>query len=508
VKNNLNIAIDFGTSNTLVGVFDETTEKIEVLDFKDISRSYGEFSVIPSMITYTEKGKILIGEEARKNFDEIRTFSRMKMYFSKFLPLRRKINGKLLDERQAAKDFLYEVIRLTLERIPRTQIRNITLTAPVESFDLFRMFLGEIAQDFNLSNWKVIDEPTAVALGYKVVISPDYPYCIIDFGGGTLDINIVRVSNIEEENSSKVAIVGIAGLDFGGEDIDKVLSDVVKAKHKLENITGLQDALEHVKITLSKEDNATINFQNISQDININQFNNIIKDLLDFERKIQDTLDLAIDLAAERGTGKRRIEKVLLVGGSSQNRFFQEIIERNFPREKISSTGNVFTSIVTGACYYLSDLIVEDFSNHDYAIEHFVRKRDMHDYETIVPKGTKFPMERVRVLTIATSQNFQDQIDLRFVEIQSNLFKEERITSINFDESGKMKFERETIGKDKKVTYLGEPLKIKLQPPGMRGEERIHLEFAIDENQILLVTAIDLKNNEKYYNRHPVVKIK
>ena len=67
----------------------------------------------------------------------------------------------------------------------------------------------------------ILDEPTAVALGYGAVISPDYPYMIADFGGGTLDINILRVNNAQ--NANKVNIFGKSGIDLGGTDIDKWL---------------------------------------------------------------------------------------------------------------------------------------------------------------------------------------------------------------------------------------------------------------------------------------------
>src|SRR6185436_1560156 len=73
-------------------------------------------------------------------------------------------------------------------------VNDLTMTVPVESFEAYRMELSNIARKLGVQKFKTIDEPVAAALGYGVDMSDDRNLLVVDFGGGTLDVAVVRTN--------------------------------------------------------------------------------------------------------------------------------------------------------------------------------------------------------------------------------------------------------------------------------------------------------------------------
>ncbi len=515
-----NIAIDFGTTNTIIGIYNLDVSHFEVFDIKKISKTIGSYRAIPTKIGYKNKNEYYIGNHPELlNLPDQHIFYKMKLYFSKFRSRPVKIGNDRIDHQQAAKNFLSLILDLILAKYDKDEIDTFIITAPVISFDKYRVFLSEICETKNIYNYQILDEPTAVALGYDAIASPDYPYMVIDFGGGTLDVNVIRLNNAKKVNA--VSILGKSGSNIGGSYIDNwLLKDFLQKQNlELSDISHLKnellDKLENLKIEINNTGISEFSIEDKKNDFEMNyrlslsEFEQILEANY-FDETIQETIDNAVESAIQSGIRKRDIKQIFLVGGSSLIKHFQKIVANNF-RDKITIS-EPFSAVIKGGCKFISGSIVEDFLHHNYSIQHFNKNRGFYEYETIVPQKTKFPQNNVKQLIIATPFSGQEEIELKFFEVMTNIYNEDKIEDITFDENGNLIVIRDELEQDKsrKVVPLNTNTRcfITLNPPGIKSEDRIKLTFHLNQNRILLVDAIDLKTNKKYYDKFEIARLK
>lgn len=517
----VNIAVDFGTTNTMVGVYDLGNNDLSVFSLDNISVKLGKYKAIPSKIAYYPNGKFKIGNAILPETPDNQIFSRLKLYLSdsELKSIKRKIGTEKYDHRQAGRDFLSLVLDFIFSFYPKSDINKMVLTAPVNSFDTYRVFLTEICESKRFYNYLILDESTAVALGYDAVISPDYPYAIIDFGGGTLDISIVRINNAIKPN--KVDVFGKAGSNIGGEEIDNWLTEDFLQKNNL-TLTDiksfkaeLKSKLEELKISLSRMPSAEFKICNKEADYDIIYsldkagFEDILRRKF-FPNIFQETLDTAIGLSIENGIRKADIKKVFLVGGSSQIPYFTELARLNFGQKV--QINEPFSAVINGACKFISGTIIEDFLHHDYCLKHFNRNKGLYEYEVIVPQKTKFPAVNICQKIISSAFDGQEEIELEFFEILSNVYESETVSDISYDQKGNLiavKEIKDTLH-NKKIIPLNKNQQhfISLDPPGLAKEARIKITFNVSENRILTLDAIDLKTNRIYYKNREIARLK
>ena len=441
-----NIVIDFGTTNTIVGVFNLEKSSFEVFDIDKICKKLGDYSAIPTKIGYKNKHSFYIGNNPSiADLPDKNIFFKMKLYFSKFQSRPVKIGNDRIEHRQAAKDFLSLVLDLVLAKYELDEINKFILTAPVLSFDKYRIFLSEICESKNIYNYQILDEPTAVALSYDAIASPDYPYMIIDFGGGTLDINVIRLNNAKKVN--QVSVLGKAGSNIGGSYIDNwILKDFLKMQNlTLSDIARFKNELiekiENLKIEVNNHGFSTFTIEDKKHDfemkyeIDIDKFISILESNY-FHETVQETIDNAVESAIQSGISKREINKVFLVGGSSLINYFQKIVSNNFHDKVVIS--EPFAAVIKGGCKFIVGSIIEDFLYHNYSIQHFNRNRGFYEYETIVPQKTKFPQNNIKQIIIATPFSGQEEIEIKFFEVMENIYNEDKIVDIGYDETGNL----------------------------------------------------------------------
>ena len=149
--------------------------------------------MIPSLIHYGA-GERWIGSQVIQKGLEIHpnTYNRMKRYILNRTP---GPNGRPVTYAEAGKDFLTAVLGFAAEQLDLGD-EEIALTVPVEAFEHYENWLAGVAESVNLPRFRLLDEPSAAALGYGAHIQPGDVYLIFDFGGGTLDVSMVL---IEEE---------------------------------------------------------------------------------------------------------------------------------------------------------------------------------------------------------------------------------------------------------------------------------------------------------------------
>src|ERR1700752_4401517 len=240
------IGIDFGTSNSVVANF-----------------QYGHAEVIPnhegqkwtpSVVTLRRDGSLAFGQEAKENFDEQRSIRSIKRILG--TPERVPLVGQNLRTEQIAV-MLFSMLKRDAEQTLKEGITKAVVTIPANSKGLARHATKLCAGAGGMQVLTLINEPTAAAITYGLNAQDDQTVLVYDFGGGTLDVTILRIHHgIFEEISSK----GIGKL--GGDDVDAAPANALAKRYPKKNSYDILNspykqqfmpAVERAKIELSAE---------------------------------------------------------------------------------------------------------------------------------------------------------------------------------------------------------------------------------------------------------------
>src|SRR5438270_3705632 len=307
------IGIDFGTSNSVVADF--RFGRAVVLPNRE------GLMATPSVVTLRRDGSLSFGQEAKENFDETRSIRSVKRLLGQ--PGRVSLKGQELRPEQIAV-MLFSLLKRDAEAALKGPISEAVVTIPANSKGLARHATKLCAGAAGLKVLTLINEPTAAAITYGLNAQDDQTVLVYDFGGGTLDVTILRIHHgIFEEISSK----GIGKL--GGDDIDfalaQVLSDrfILKTGYDIWNSPYKQQflmAVERAKILLSTEQVVVARKAELVPERHLSLEEEIDRHTL--EREIMPLVvksGTAIDEAMKlRGLRPKDIDKVLLAGGPSK----------------------------------------------------------------------------------------------------------------------------------------------------------------------------------------------
>ena len=307
------VGIDFGTSNSVVANF--RYGQAEVLPNRE------GLKWTPSVVTVRRDNSLCFGQEAKENYEEDRSIRSVKRLLG--TPDRVPLVGQNLRTEQIA-TMLFSMLKRDAEEALKEPIVKAVVTIPANSKGLARHATKICAGAAGMQVLTLINEPTAAAITYGLNASQDQTVLVYDFGGGTLDVTILRIHHgIFEELSSK----GIGKL--GGDDIDTALA-VVLAK-RFQDKTGYDLlnspyktqfllAVEKAKIDLSSAPSAVARKAQLVPDKQLSLEEPI--DRAEFERIIRPLVEksgTAIDEALSlRNLRARDIDKILLVGGTSK----------------------------------------------------------------------------------------------------------------------------------------------------------------------------------------------
>ena len=208
------LAVDFGTSNTVVAVWDEVHQEGVPLHVPDYGRFYqqtqsnDQISIIPSVIHYAPEQRRWIGNQVlqRNLYHSPRTFRWMKRYISNRSPIKVRLDGyeaeNGISHFDAGRDFLSSVLLFAAAEL-NIGDEEVALTVPVEAFEHYEDWLTDVAEATGMLRFRLIDEPSAAALGYGTYIQPGDVYLIFDFGGGTLHAAVVLIEEAEAARAGR-----------------------------------------------------------------------------------------------------------------------------------------------------------------------------------------------------------------------------------------------------------------------------------------------------------------
>jgi len=525
------VAIDFGTSNTVVSILEPDTQQPKTLRFGKLSRRFElkineenqEVFVIPTLVYIQDKTEIIWGEPVRSQrlglSQPQRLFKTFKRDLSAdFQPPPRQIDGEFYTAQSVAELFLKEIWQQLFNL--GVHPSEVIFTVPVGAFERYSDGLRDVAKTLNIPAVKLIDESTAAALGYAVK-KPETIVLVVDFGGGTLDLSLVKTISPSTDseafisNTFKAEVIAKSDAYLGGTDIDIWIVEDYLRKNQLSRESigeiawqNLLEIAERLKIRLSGTDEARESWLDdesfITYELSLTrqQFEEILEHQ-QFLEQLRETLDEVLTTAISKGISKNQIAQVLLVGGSCLIPAVQNLMISYFGKSKVQLT-KPFEAVAHGALF-LSQLIeVQDYLRHSYAIRLWEPATKSYSYYSLFEPGIQYPCKRTEPLILQVAVEGQREIRLDIGEL-AQIFQ----TEVSYDEQGKM-----TSGQLNKTSeyrslesHHQQVCVAHLDPDGVLGVDRISVQFEVDERRMLLATIKDLLTENILVERGAIAQL-
>jgi molecular chaperone DnaK len=330
---------------------------------------------------------------------------------------------------------------------------------------------------------------------------------------------------IEEDPGSgrKCRVLGKSGVDLGGATLDQWLyQEVLRQNHRQDFDQSSRRAsrqllaeCERIKELLSEHETASFAF--VAQDgvewrfeLSRARFEELLEEKEAF-RKIDQSIRRALNAARERGYDEDQIHSAIMVGGTSHIPAIQKAVQRIFGRER-THLRRPLDAVARGAAAFVSGVDFFDHIQHDYAIKYLNPSKGDYDYKVLVKKGTAYPTsEPLARLTVKSTFAGQTQMGVAIYEMGQSPKGETQPFELVFDPSGAARV-MEVSADDqvkREMFWINEnaPTFLPADPPAVKGEARFEVEFNIDANKRLLISARDLKTGSWAYRNFPMIKL-
>ncbi|MBI5830777.1 MAG: Hsp70 family protein [Armatimonadetes bacterium] len=544
---------DLGTTNSALAVWSAERAEPQMVDLDEISRPMmlTEAPVIPSAVFLyhgndwkSRIGRIpfverrwLLGRQAfignmavQSNFE-----GRSPNYVESFKPMlsrqatrvMTRAGGRAWSAREIARIFMRELLAQA-QKVHGERIRDLTMTVPVDSFEHYRAELLDMAQRLGIKRFQTVDEPVAAALGYGLNTERELTLLVFDFGGGTLDVAIVRTTG-PGKAGTPAEVVAKQGLNLGGNNVDVWLVEHFAKQFGLdpalwrgtEWYQALIDAAQALKEDLYLKETATLGLSDkmmVDLGLRGQERPTLTRDGLiavlaghglydDIDRLINQLLEEG----KQRGIERSDIDEVLITGGSSLLPDVHKVLADEFGRSMLRDW-LPFEAVANGACVYASGHKVQDFIRHDYALLTFDRESKEQQYPVIVPRGTQYPTTEIiweDYFTPTCPRNEPAQeFELKIYELSRASGPQKEI---GFDENSRLRvLDRKTdevviVCLNETDATLG-----KLRPPHPpeRRDARLRIGFGISVDRYLTATVTDLMSGTRLMDGQPVVKLR
>ena len=553
-------ALDLGTTNSGVAIWDEALGKPRLVELPSICRRLEAKDpleaahLVPSAVHFLEKPgaldrlgswpplarrfflgrRALIGRPALERNEGavhpsfIPTF-KPGLSGEALRPLAR-VGRASVSARDAAQAFLRELLR-EVKRATGSRVRDLVVTSPVTAFETYRAEVQRALHDLGVRRVRFVDEPVAAALGYGISLAHERTVLVVDVGGGTMHVVLVRLSP-QGAVSGQATVLAKRGRPVGGNAVDGwVLQDLCRQMGQ--DLTAGDDEVTRlwrrlmlaeacrVKEAVYFEDEAAflmspagvasrgtsrpgVGFVSLTRAR--------LREILD-EHGFYRSLSASVDEVLEQGrVAASDVEDVLLVGGSTLLPGFFPWFEERFERRQVRAW-QPFEAVVYGAACFAGDRMdALDFIVHDYAFVTHDPKTGEAQHTVIVPRGTRFPTspelwKRQLVPTCALGE-------------PENLFKL-LICEVSRADGGERRFVWDAAGDVHKVggpsgdAQIVVPLNAAsptlgyLDPPHSPRDRRPRLEiaFGVSSERWLMATVRDLLTQRDLMREEPVVRL-
>ena len=486
------IGIDLGTTNSCVAV-------MEGKDVKVIENSEGDRTT-PSIVAYTDENEILAGQSAKR---QAVTNPRNTLFAVKRLIGRKfsdsvvqkdvdmvpykigqadngdawiEVKGEKLAPPQISAEVLKKM-RKTAEDYLGETVTEAVITVPAYFDDSQRQATKDAGRIAGLEVKRIINEPTAAALAYGMDKDRgDHKIAVYDLGGGTFDISIIEIADVDGEKQFEV--LSTNGDTFlGGEDFDKRVIDYLADEFKKSQgmdlrgdplaVQRLKEAAEKAKIELSSSQQTEVNLPYITADASGPKHLVMKLTRAKLESLVEDLVDRTIEPCriafSDAGMGADDIDDVILVGGQTRMPLVQEKVRSFFGKEPRRDV-NADEAVAMGAALQaavlsgdVKDILLLDVIPLSLGIETLGGVMS-----TLIENNTTIPTKKMQ--TFSTAEDNQSAVTIHVLQGER-----------------KQAAQNKSLGRFDLADI----------PPAPRGLPQIEVSFDIDANGILNVSAKD-----------------
>ncbi|EMH03605.1 molecular chaperone DnaK [Helicobacter pylori] len=485
------IGIDLGTTNSAMAVYEGNEAKI-------IANKEGK-NTTPSIVAFTDKGEILVGESAKRQAvtnpeKTIYSIKRiMGLMFNedkakeaeKRLPYKIvdrngacaiEISGKIYTPQEISAKILMK-LKEDAESYLGESVTEAVITVPAYFNDSQRKATKEAGTIAGLNVLRIINEPTSAALAYGLDKKESEKIMVYDLGGGTFDVTVL------ETGDNVVEVLATGGDAFlGGDDFDNRVIDFLAAEFKSETgieikndvmaLQRLKEAAENAKKELSSAMETEINLPFITADatgpkhlvkkLTRAKFESLTEDL------VEETISKIESVIKDAGLTKNEISEVVMVGGSTRIPKVQERVKA-FINKELNKSVNPDEVVAVGASIQggvlkgdVKDVLLLDVTPLSLGIETLGGVMTK-----VIDRGTTIPAKKSQVFS--TAEDNQPAVSIMVLQGERELARDNKSLG---------KFDLQGIA------------------PAPRGVPQIEVTFDIDANGILTVSAQD-KNTGK-----------
>jgi molecular chaperone DnaK (HSP70) len=507
------LAIDLGSSTTVVVFQKENGQPPELLDLPPISRAIGE---IPSLIwkSSEKEESYLIGQQIidlnlinEKENNLSQDFKRW-IGSTEIEPI---YDSKITPEK-AGEILIHSIWEKVSQKV---NIKRLVLTAPVDTYREYRTWLVNVCNSLEVKEIALVDEPTAAAMGAG--LEPGSTLLVLDFGGSTIDMSIVALeggegqaspiaqlvrfdgNNLEGKSTQVLRtakVLGKSGLRLGGKDIDRwIFHHLLPEENPTNSILRKAEELKcelsntNIKETLviTKKVN---NIQNEEKFLKLSKKG--LEELLiekGLLKSIEKLFIQTINSAKRNSFELKDLDSVVLVGGGSRIPLI-----KNYLSDICNSipflTPPPIEAIALGALHLTPGVQIKDVLNKGVSLRCWNKKNEKHIWHPLFLAGQTWPTNKPLEIILAASINNQLSIDLIIGEPQ-----EEGSNEIIYTNGLPTLKTIESKDKIKKINNT--IISIPVDPPGEIGQDCIKLIFNINDNCQLEVEGVDLRNNKE-----------